>query len=112
MQEGAARGGAPFLKGPSTGWTAPAALLALIRYERGRTDPLVDVEIFRDAGFSGAGPCPADGEPRPPAATALLLAAADAETGDRLLFPAWNITGCGTTRRQPLPPPEGRAAFH
>ncbi|MFK8844109.1 MFS transporter [Streptomyces sp. Ac-502] len=52
------------IEGPGTGWTAPrtlacalaapAALLALVRYERRRTEPLVDLRVFRSAGFSGA----------------------------------------------------------
>ncbi|WP_206506032.1 MFS transporter [Streptomyces chrestomyceticus] len=52
------------IEGPGTGWTAPrtlacalaapAALLALVLYERRRTEPLVDLRVFRSAGFSGA----------------------------------------------------------
>ncbi|MEF3115062.1 MFS transporter [Streptomyces chrestomyceticus] len=52
------------IEGPGTGWTAPrtlacalaapAALLALVRYERRRPEPLVDLRVFRSAGFSGA----------------------------------------------------------
>ncbi|MGW7575570.1 MFS transporter [Streptomyces sp. NPDC054765] len=53
------------IEGPSTGWTAPrtlgcalaapAALLALLHYESRRPEPLVDLRVFRSAGFSGAG---------------------------------------------------------
>ncbi|UWS70001.1 MFS transporter [Streptomyces noursei] len=52
------------IEGPNTGWTAPrtlgcavaalVALLALLRYESRRHEPLVDLRLFRSAGFSGA----------------------------------------------------------
>ncbi|GCD41006.1 MFS transporter [Streptomyces paromomycinus] len=52
------------IEGPGAGWTAPrtlacalaapAALLALVLYERRRTEPLVDLRVFRSAAFSGA----------------------------------------------------------
>ncbi len=52
------------IEGPNTGWTAPrtlgcavaalVALLALLRYESRRHEPLVDLRVFRSAGFSGA----------------------------------------------------------
>ncbi|MFE7118996.1 MFS transporter [Streptomyces sp. NPDC057654] len=152
------------IEGPSTGWTAPltlgclvtapVALLALLQYERRRTEPLVDLEVFRDKGFSGAGAMAvlsffvlggflflntlylqnerglgaldaglyllpmailnivtsqlsgrmtAGLGPRLPlllagAATALgggLFAAADAETSNALLFPAYCLIGAG-----------------
>ncbi|MEU5209975.1 MFS transporter [Streptomyces sp. NPDC020742] len=52
------------IEAPGTGWTAPstlgcalaapAALLALLRYESRRSEPLVDLRVFGSAGFSGA----------------------------------------------------------
>ncbi|MFC9234086.1 MFS transporter [Streptomyces decoyicus] len=53
------------IEGPSAGWTAPrtlgcalaapVALLALLFYESRRSEPLVDLRVFRSAAFSGAG---------------------------------------------------------
>jgi EmrB/QacA subfamily drug resistance transporter len=52
------------IEGPASGWTSPkilgcfvvtvAALVALIRYEPRRADPLLDLRFFRSAPFSGA----------------------------------------------------------
>jgi EmrB/QacA subfamily drug resistance transporter len=52
------------IEGPGSGWTsakivgcfalALAALIALIRYEPRRPEPLIDVRFFRSAPFSGA----------------------------------------------------------
>src|SRR3984885_4612210 len=52
------------IEGPASGWTSPkilgcfvvtaAALVALIRYEPRRADPLIDLRFFRSAPFSGA----------------------------------------------------------
>lgn len=52
------------IEGPNTGWNAPAtlgcllaaptALLALSWYERRHPEPLVDLQVFRNAAFSGA----------------------------------------------------------
>jgi EmrB/QacA subfamily drug resistance transporter len=52
------------IEGPGSGWTsakilacfavALAALIALIRYEPRRADPLIDLRFFRSAPFSGA----------------------------------------------------------
>lgn len=53
-----------FIEGPVRGWTSAgilacfvitgAALVALIRYERQRAEPLIDLRFFRSAPFSGA----------------------------------------------------------
>ena len=53
-----------FIEGPGGGWTsagilacfviAGAALVALIRYERHRAEPLIDLRFFHSAPFSGA----------------------------------------------------------
>jgi EmrB/QacA subfamily drug resistance transporter len=52
------------IEGPGSGWTSAkilacfavslAALIALIRYEPRRADPLIDLRFFRSAPFSGA----------------------------------------------------------
>ncbi|MEV5709275.1 MFS transporter [Actinoallomurus sp. NPDC052274] len=52
------------IEGPAAGWGAPgvlgcvgaagAALIALIPYELRRSDPLIDLPVFRRAAFSGA----------------------------------------------------------
>ncbi|WP_375484137.1 MFS transporter [uncultured Jatrophihabitans sp.] len=52
------------IESPRTGWTSPetltaavvaaAALVALLRYEPRRTDPLLDLRFFRSVPFSGA----------------------------------------------------------
>ncbi|MFJ1583761.1 MFS transporter [Streptomyces sp. NPDC088197] len=52
------------IEGSGAGWTSPLivgcfvvtvlALLGLTRYEKRRTDPLIDVRFFRSAPFSGA----------------------------------------------------------
>jgi EmrB/QacA subfamily drug resistance transporter len=52
------------IEGSDAGWTSPLivgcftvtvlALLGLTRYERRRTDPLIDMRFFRSAPFSGA----------------------------------------------------------
>jgi len=52
------------IEGPSSGWSSPkilgffalavVALIALIRYEPRRTEPLIDLRFFRSAPFSGA----------------------------------------------------------
>jgi EmrB/QacA subfamily drug resistance transporter len=52
------------IEGPGSGWTsskiivcffvALAALIAFIRYERRRPEPLIDLRFFRSAPFSGA----------------------------------------------------------
>ncbi|MDQ1733741.1 MAG: hypothetical protein QOK10_3900 [Pseudonocardiales bacterium] len=52
------------IEAPRRGWSAPpiwalalvavAAILALIRYESRRTDPLIDLRFFRSIPFSGA----------------------------------------------------------
>ncbi|MEU2872413.1 MFS transporter [Streptomyces olivoreticuli] len=52
------------IEGPGSGWTAPrtlscaiaapVALLALVGYESRRTEPLVDLRVFRSVAFSGA----------------------------------------------------------
>ncbi|AEW92836.1 MULTISPECIES: MFS transporter [Streptomycetaceae] len=152
------------IEAPATGWGAPAtlgcavaagaALIGLIGYERRRSEPLVDLRVFRSAAFSGASAMavcsffvlggflflntlylqnvrglsalaagayllpmagmniltsPVSGRltatcgPRLPlllagAATTgggLLLAAADAETSNALLFPAYCLIGIG-----------------
>jgi len=53
-----------FIEAPDRGWTAAgilacfaiaaAALVALVRYERRRAEPLIDLRFFRSAPFSGA----------------------------------------------------------
>jgi EmrB/QacA subfamily drug resistance transporter len=52
------------IEGPSSGWSSPkilgffglaaVALIALIRYEPRRAEPLIDLRFFRSAPFSGA----------------------------------------------------------
>ncbi|MFH8343783.1 MFS transporter [Streptomyces sp. NPDC018045] len=52
------------IEAPAAGWTSPlilgcaaaavAALAGLLRYERRRTEPLIDLRFFRSAPFSGA----------------------------------------------------------